>query len=104
MTEITEELYTSKLLRSSPEKIFVFGDNMKRYGKGGQAVIRGEPNAFGIATKRYPSRDDWAYFSDKADEMEFVLNDLRELYTLAKESVIVFPSSGIGTGLAKMQE
>lgn len=103
-TETTDELYTPELLRLNPDKIYVFGDNMKRYGKGGQAVIRNEPNAFGAATKRYPSRDDWAYFSDKPDEIECVKNDLRKLYILAQSHTIVFPSAGIGTGLANMAE
>lgn len=102
--EITTELYTKDLLRQHPDKIFVFGCNMKRYGKGGQAVVRDEPNAFGIATKRYPSRDNWAYFSDKEDEKQFVLQDLRNLYKLAQQKTIVFPSAGIGTGLAEMEK
>lgn len=102
--EICYEQYTSELLRNNPGKIYVFGDNMKRYGKRGQAVIRDEPNAFGVATKRYPSMDDWAFFSDKYDEYEAVVSDLRELYTLGKKHTVVFPSAGIGTGLAKMKE
>lgn len=55
--EIAHEPYTPELLRANREKIYVFGDNMKRYGKRGQAVIRDEPNAFGVATKRHPSMD-----------------------------------------------
>ncbi len=102
--EIEDRLFTEKLLRANPEKIYVFGDNMKRYGKRGQAVIRGEPNAYGIATKRYPSMDDWAFFSDKPDEFDCVLNDLRGLYKLAKTHTIVFPVAGIGTGLADMEK
>jgi len=85
--EVCEGLYTKKLLRVNPNKVYVYGDNMKGYGKGGQAIIRDEPNAFGIPTKRYPSKDSWAYFSDKEDE---------------RMAVIVFPSGGIGTGLALM--
>lgn len=102
--EVCYDQYTPELLRNNPEKMYVFGDNMKRYGKRGQAIIRGEPNAFGVATKRYPSMDDWAFFSDKYDEYEAVVNDLRNLYRLGKEYTIVFPSAGIGTGLAKMKE
>lgn len=102
--EITTDLYTKDLLRQQPDKIFVFGCNMKRCGKGGQAIIRDEPNALGIATKRYPSCDDWAYFSDKEDEKQFVLQDLRNLYKLAQHKTIVFPSAGIGTGLAEMEK
>lgn len=102
--EICTELYTPKLLRSNPNKIYVFGDNMKGFGKGGQAVIRDEPNAFGIPTKRYPSKDDWAYFSDKEDERKAVLSILRRLYVIGQSKVIVFPQCGIGTGLALMSE
>lgn len=96
--------YSKELLRDNPEKIYVFGDNMKRYGKRGQAVIRDEPNAYGIATKRYPSMEDWAFFSDKDDEFDCVLNDLRGLYILSKTHTIVFPKAGIGTGLADMEK
>lgn len=101
---VEARMYTPELLRAYPDQIFVFGDNMKRYGKRGQAIIRDEPNAFGIATKRYPSRDDWAYFSDKDDEFDFVMNDLRKLWVLNKNKVIVFPQAGIGTGLAEMEK
>lgn len=102
--EICTEHYTEQLLRSNPDKIFVFGDNMKRYGRRGQAVIREEPNAFGVATKRYPSMDDWAFFSDRRDEFECIVSDLRKLYTLAKRHTIVFPAAGIGTGLAELEK
>lgn len=104
MIEIESKPYTQELLRANPDKIYVFGDNMKRYGKRGQAIIRDEPNAFGIATKRYPSIDNWAFFSDKEDEFDCVMNDLRGLYRLSKTHTIVFPDAGIGTGLAKMKE
>ena len=60
--EVESRMFTERLLRENPHKIFVFGDNMKRYGKRGQAVIRDEPNAYGVATKRYPSMDNWAFF------------------------------------------
>ena len=86
------------------EKIFVFGDNMVRKGKGGQAVIRDCPNAFGIATKRYPSMNEDAFFSDQPDEFDVVMNDLRQLYKLSKSHTIVFPVGGIGTGLAQMEK
>lgn len=102
--ESTDQMYTKELLRASPEKIFVFGDNMRRYGKRGQAMIRDEPNAYGIATKRYPSMDGWAFFSDKEDELDCVLNDLRGLYKLSQTRTIVFPIAGIGTGLAQMEK
>lgn len=92
------------LCRTHPEKIFIYGDNLKGFGKGGQAIIRDEPNAFGIPTKRYPSWDDWAFFSDKEDEILAVKEALRKLYKNAQNKVIVFAEDGVGTGRAKMTE
>lgn len=98
------KILSPQLVRAHPEKIWVFGDNLKAFGKGGQAIIRDEPNAFGIPTKRYPSWDDWAFFSDQPDEIEAVKESLRSLYKIAQNKVIVFPEDGIGTGRAKMSE
>jgi hypothetical protein len=47
--------YTAELLVAHPHTLFVFGDNVQRYGKGGQAMIRDEPNALGVATPPSPS-------------------------------------------------
>lgn len=102
--EVCQEFYTKELLRANPDKVFTFGDNMKGFGKGGQAVIRDEPNAFGIPTKRLPSMNEKAFFSDKEDERLAVMRTLRELYKLAQTKTIVFPQYGIGTGLARMSE
>ena len=90
-------------LRANSDTIYVFGDNLEESGYGGQAAeMRGEPNALGIPTKRSPS----AYLQDQ---------DLRRLAFsyhhhfgrlnehLKKGREIVFPSDGIGTGLADLQ-
>lgn len=98
--------YTSRLTvegcRAFPDKIFVFGDNLDRHGRAGQAIIRYEPNAFGIPTKRFATMHIGAFFKDSPCEREHVLRALRELYTRGKNSTIVFPHDGIGTGLAQM--
>lgn len=99
--EYTDRL-TIDLCRANPAKVFVFGDNLAGMGTAGQACIRKEPNAFGIPTKRYPSTHIGAYFKDSPCEMEHVKTSLRHLYHLAKTRTIVFPSSGVGTGLAHM--
>lgn len=95
---------TVELCRKNPEKIYVYGDNLTGAGMAGQACIRKEPNAFGIPTKRYPSTHIGAYFKDKPCEMEHVISSLRVLYGLARSSTIVFPSKGVGTGMAKMSQ
>jgi hypothetical protein len=43
-----------------------------------------------------------AFFSDRPDEVQAVLQALRELYVLARTRTIVFPAAGLGTGLARM--
>lgn len=101
--EYTDNL-SVKMCRESPHKIFVFGDNLAGFGEAGQAVIRKEPNAFGIPTKRYPSTHIGAYFKDSDCEKEHVLNALRVLYSSGKNRTIVFPSKGIGSGMAKMPQ
>lgn len=89
--------------RDYPNHLFVFGGNLAGYGTAGQAVIRFEPNAFEIPTKRFPSMAAGAFFTDQECEREHVLSSLRELYTLRKQQ-IVFPKNGVGTGMAKMPE
>ena len=84
-----------------PDTLRVFGDNLDRAGKGGQAVIRDQRNTFGIATKRAPRRDEAAYFSDKPDEIEAVEADIARLLATGKEFVI--PEGGLGTGLAQLK-
>lgn len=101
--EYTNELNV-QMCKTNPEKIHVFGDNLAGYGTAGQACIRKEPNTFGIPTKRYPSMANGSFFTDQQCEREHVLTALRELYSLAKRYTIVFPSKGIGTGMAKMSQ
>ena len=48
--------------RRHRDRLFVFGDNDARRGLAGQAAIRGEPNAIGLATKRSPSHVAHAYY------------------------------------------
>lgn len=102
-----EKTISVEMCREHPDAIFVFGDNLIHKGKApgsGQAVIRDEPNAVGIPTKRLPSTKDEAYFSDKDDELQAVRDALAVLYTRARGKTIVFPKDGIGTGRAKMKQ
>lgn len=100
-----ESWYTVEIVNKNKDKIYVFGDNLEKQGKGGQAIIRDCPNTFGIPTKRKPATTDDSYFSDQKEEIEAVKFALRELYVLMKGGYeIVFPKDGLGTGLAKMQE
>ena len=99
--EYTDNLSVD-VCRANPAKVFVFGDNLAGWGTAGQACIRREPNAFGIPTKRYPTMEKGAFFTDQECERNHVLTALRELYILGRTHTIVFPSKGLGTGMAKM--
>jgi len=87
----------------NPTHIFVFGDNLIGKGKAGQAIIRDNPNSFGVPTKRLPSMSKGAFFSDRDDEYEIVKDKLIKLWNLHLEGkVIVLPLNKIGSGLAKL--
>jgi len=101
---ITVSMLTPEICRNSPKILFVFGDNLIQKGKAGQACIRDEPNAFGIPTKRLPSMESNAFFSDDVSEMIEVLETIRHLAIYAETYEIVFPKAGLGTGLSKMEE
>lgn len=96
--------YSIALCRENPNEIFVFGDNIQRCGRGGQAIIRYEPNAFGIATKVSPSMWPSAFFSDQPGQLATIKADIMNLKKLSYSHVLVFPSKGIGTGLAQMSQ
>ena len=60
--------FTVAKCRAHPDEVFVFGDNLAGHGTGGQAVIRHEPNVFGIPTKVRPGTDRNDYFNDDNPE------------------------------------
>ncbi|TFZ54475.1 hypothetical protein E4V01_25170 [Methylorubrum sp. Q1] len=94
---------TRPMLQAERGTLFVFGDNLQRRGRGGQAAeMRGEPNAVGIPTKRAPSMDDSAFFTD-ADFDDF-RDAAAPAFALLRAhaeggGAIVWPADGVGTGL-----
>jgi len=81
------------LCQRHPDTTFVFGDNLMGFGKGGQAIIRGEPNAFGVPTKRKPSMAPGSFFEEhNPADLDAVLTALKELWArLDDGDIIVFP-------------
>ena len=107
MTLLYIKKYTRAYIRSHPDWLFIFGDNLERAGLGGQAAeARGEPNAIGIATKRKPSMDPSAFFSD-ADYHEWLVAESSTMNRLLAASksgrTIIWPLDNIGTGLANLE-
>lgn len=89
-------------LRANPSILYVFGDNVERWGRGGQAAqCRDEPNAVGVATLWSPGR----FFSDdRATEQNAIIDkDMAPLFKAVSAGIVVFPLAGIGTGLADLE-
>jgi len=99
--KVRDKWITIKDCRDAPDEYFIFGDNVERWGKGGQAIIRDEPNAIGIPTKKSPSE----YFTDEDSVYDNIVPDLKKIVLLLDAGKTVwFPKDGIGTGLAKLKE
>ena len=96
--------YTNADVKANPDKIYVFGDNTQRKGTGGQAQIRNNENAFGIATKLQPNNSAAAFMSDNdlQSNKDVIDSDIAKIKADGRE--LVFPKDGFGTGLAKLKE
>jgi hypothetical protein len=95
-------------LRRNRRALYVFGDNVIRRGMKGQAShMRGEPNAVGIATKYRPSMDPEDFFGDEPEQIiaqnRILDDDMKRLFDHVKAGgIVVWPTKGIGTGLAQL--
>lgn len=99
-------LYQSRIyrkdLRCNPTVIYLFGDNEVRSGFGGQAKeMRGEPNAIGIRTKRLPTQNEDAYWSDDRFSIQTKMID-EDFDSIPDNVIVVIPLDGIGTGLSEL--
>lgn len=95
---------TRQDLQDNPKKFYVFGDNLRRVGMGGQAKeMRGEPNAIGIPTKCSPANylSDFLHFPAALRAYADSFGQLT--YLLYGSHTVVWPTDGIGTGLADME-
>ena len=105
--EIQKEWFSLSQCAENPRKLYVFGDNLIRYGKGGQATIRDARNSFGIATKRLPSMAPNAFFEDMESDYIACFEDIKRLQETLESGefdTVVLPKDGLGTGLSRMPE
>lgn len=99
--------YTRQQIMNDLESLYVFGDNFKRVGLGGQAKeARGEPNAVGIATKLAPHNGPDAFLNDNM-MLVWLTMELKAFVRLHRHleagGTVYWPEDGIGTGLANLQ-
>lgn len=104
----TEDFYADTLVRKNPDTLYIFGDNLQKRGFGGQAIIRANENAMGIPTKKRPSMRQDAFFTDAELESNVIAIDAaidqiqRRLDNDKNIKRVVFPTGGLGTGLAQL--
>ena len=111
MRVVFQEVIKRSDLRSNRDRLYLFGDNEARAGRGkgaGQAAeCRGEPNALGVATKRRPSMEPGSFWSDAEFERcaAIVDSDLARAFLHARAGgTVVIPKSGIGTGRSELPQ
>lgn len=102
---IQDHYYSIQECLNNPNNLYVFGDNDKRFGKKGQAIVRDCSNVFGIRTKRYPGISFEDYYNDSITDKLNIEQDclnLKELYNMNVFDYIIFPKDGLGTGLSQL--
>lgn len=110
MPVLFQKIIRREDLRRNPQVLYVFGDNMLRKGLGGLAAIcRFEKNAVGVVTKYLPSMAPDAFFTDDAvgvlAQNRQIDKDMKPLFAHVKHGgIVVWPTDGIGTNLADLQE
>jgi hypothetical protein len=106
--KIFKGIWKLEQIKEDSDKLYVFGDNDARIGKGGQAIIRDLPNSIGLRTKKGPSKKPVAFYSDdnldlnKIKIQEDILNI--KFRSLLENKTIVLSDGGYGTGLANLKE
>jgi len=101
---------TRDYVNTHPEYLFVFGDNDERMGYGGQAnAMRGAVNSHGIRVKKSPTMQPDAFYKDdeledNAKKIQSDITSMDKKVLMLKFEAIVFPTNGIGTGLAQLEQ
>jgi hypothetical protein len=109
MILFTKTRLSPKLVHQYPRVLWVFGDNVLRSGKAGQAIIRDCCNAYGVCTKWVPRMTEEAFFSDGAGMPHQLSQDLKRIEPhLQRGTKVVIPGSysdiQLGTGLAQLPQ
>lgn len=95
-----KRIITTEDCKANRNKIYLFGDNLQGFGKGGQAIIRDEPNSLGVPTKVNPSMSKDSFFSDDL-HYDIIHKSLKEIWIKhLKNETIVVPEFRFGYGLS----
>lgn len=92
------------------DTLYLFGDNVVRAGRGGQAGIRRASNSIGIITKRLPSNTrPNSFLTDDVLDLTsgLIINDIRRVVEKIQNGDyerVHIPAAGLGTGLANLKQ
>lgn len=100
--------WDTDITRSLPKWLFIYGDNDERKGLKGQAVIRNEPNAMGIPTKKKPRLTDDSFYTDteykeNTKKIQASINAIHKVLLSGKYTDLVL-NENIGMGLAQLDK
>lgn len=103
---VKKEFIRRTLLKRNPCSFFLFGDNLLKRGLGGVAKeMRGEPNAIGIPTKKYPNNNEKSFFTDSEynENIHHIEEAFKEVYGKINSGYsVIFAENSIGTGLSQL--
>jgi hypothetical protein len=107
ITQIFQGIWTISDVQNNPNLLFIYGDNDKKFGKKGQAVIRDEVNTIGIPTKKYPSNYSSSFYTDDEYNLNVskINGQIQKVITILQTGIydgIVLPECGLGTGLSQL--
>jgi hypothetical protein len=94
---VFQDRITAQDLRDHPDRLYLFGDNEARQGRGGL------PNAVGVPTKRSPrtSSDASSVESQYERQVAILERDLTPAFVrIRRGGTLICPSAGPGTGLS----
>lgn len=101
------KIYDNQIVENNKDSLFVFGDNLDRVGKAGQAIIRDNFNTIGISTKKHPNMDEESFYTDNLECLKYLLDDLSKFVNTLNNSnykKVILPEDGLGTGLAQLNK
>ena len=91
---------TKEYLQQNPNHIFVFGDNLLKKGKAGDAWLRDEPNTYGFLTKKYPNNNDDSFYHPN-EYAKIFSRELAQLeMAIRKTPNCLWLISSLGSGFA----
>ena len=92
-TALTTDKIDLTVVKNNPENNYVFGENKKELGFTGQAIIRGQKNAFPLTYKKGYQRTKDNYYTDNEVD-EFLINLKTEIDNIKQNNQqVYFPNS-----------